>query len=216
MPFSYLGLPMGTARPTVADLMPLVSSVERKLSTAASLLDLGSKLTLVNSVVTSLAIYAMCSIRIPPKILEHLDKLRRYCLWAKNTDDGLKSVSLVAWELVCRPKNKGGLGVLQLKIQNQGLLLKQLHKFYNHWDLPWVDPIWNTYYTTKIPHATDACGSSWWKDITKLMPIYRGITKTTFQDGHNTLLWKDLWKDDILADRFPRAFSFTRNEDISV
>ena len=48
MPFSYLGLPMGTARPTIADLMPLVSSVERKLSTAASLLDLGSKLTLVN------------------------------------------------------------------------------------------------------------------------------------------------------------------------
>ena len=114
---------MGTARTTVADLMPLVSSVERKLSTAASLLDLGSKLTLVNSVITSLAIYAMCSIRLPPKILDHLDKLRRYCLWAKNTNDGLKAVSMAAWDLVCRPKHKGGLGVLDLKIQNQGLLL---------------------------------------------------------------------------------------------
>lgn len=69
MPFTYLGLPMGTTRPTVSDLMPLVVSVERRLSMAASLLDYGSKLTLVNSVVTSLAIYAMCSIRIPPKIL---------------------------------------------------------------------------------------------------------------------------------------------------
>lgn len=87
MPFTYLGLPMGTTRPSVLDLMPLVASVERRLSTAASLLDYGSKLTLVNSVITSLAIYAMCSIKIPPKILEHQDKLRRHCLWVKKNDD---------------------------------------------------------------------------------------------------------------------------------
>lgn len=30
MPFTYLGLPLGTARPSVADLMPLVGSIERK------------------------------------------------------------------------------------------------------------------------------------------------------------------------------------------
>lgn len=55
MPFTYLGLPMGTSRPSVLDLMPLVTSVERRLSTAASLLDYGSKLTLVNSVITWLS-----------------------------------------------------------------------------------------------------------------------------------------------------------------
>ena len=48
------------------------------------------------------------------------------------------------------------------------------------------------------------------------MPIYRGITKTTIQDGSNTLLWKDLWMDEVLASSYPRAFSFTRNEDIPV
>lgn len=32
MPFTYLGLPMGTTRPTVQDLMPLVCQVERRLS----------------------------------------------------------------------------------------------------------------------------------------------------------------------------------------
>ena len=79
---------------------------------------------MVNSVITSLAIYAMCSIKLPPKILEHLDKLRRYCLWAKNTDDGHKVVYLAAWPLVCRPKEKGGLGIIDLQTQNQALLLK--------------------------------------------------------------------------------------------
>ncbi|XP_020174866.1 uncharacterized protein [Aegilops tauschii subsp. strangulata] len=216
MPFTYLGLPMGTARPTVADLMPLVSSVERKLSTAASLLDLGSKLTLVNSVITSLAIYVMCSIRLPPKILDHLDKLRRYCLWAKNTNDGLKAVSMAAWDLVCRPKHKGGLGVLDLKIQNQGLLLKQLHKFYNHRDIPWVDLVWNTYYDGLVPHASGPCGSFWWKDVMNLAPTYRAVTSVEVGDGSSTLFWKDAWHGDILADSHPRLFSFAKHEDISV
>lgn len=159
MPFTYLGLSMGTTRPSVMDLMPLVASVERHLSTAASLLDYGSKLTLVNSVVTSLAIYAMCSIKIPPKILEHLDKLRRHCLWFKRDEEGGKACPMAAWNLVCRPKSKGGLGVVDLRVQNQALLLKQLHKFFNKYDVPWVKLVWSTYYSDRVPHASKPCGS---------------------------------------------------------
>lgn len=96
MPFTYLGLPLGTTKPTVTDLMPLVASVERRISVAANLLDYGSKLTFVNSVVSSLMVYAMCSIKIPPKIVEHLDKIRRHCFWSKQTEDGPKNTSLVA------------------------------------------------------------------------------------------------------------------------
>lgn len=96
MPFAYLGLPMGTAKPSVLDLMPLVHGVERKLSTALSLMSIGAKLTLVNSAITSMLIYAMCMIKLHPRVIEHLDKLRRYCLWAKHTEDGIKSNSLAA------------------------------------------------------------------------------------------------------------------------
>ena len=165
--------------------------MERKLSTAATLLDLGSKLTLVNSVITSLAIYAMCSIRLPPKILEHLDKLRRYCLLAKNTDDGMKAVSLAAWDLICRPKNKGGLGIIDLRVQNQGLLLKQLHKFYNRMDLLWVKLVWTAYYNGLVPHATEPCGSFWWRGIIHLATIYRGVMTVEVGDGSTALFWKD-------------------------
>lgn len=106
MPFTYLGLPLGTTRPSMTDLMPLVSSVQRRVPAATSLLDYGSKLTLVNSVVTSLAIYAMCTVKVHPKIVEHLDKLRRHCLWCKKTEDGVKGNSLAAWDMVCRPKTE--------------------------------------------------------------------------------------------------------------
>jgi hypothetical protein len=52
--------------------------------------------------------------------------------------------------MVCRPKDKGGVGILNLKVQNEALLLKYLHKFYNKVNTPWVKLIWNTYYREKI------------------------------------------------------------------
>lgn len=39
-------------------------------------------------------------------------------------------------------KEEEGLGVLNLRTQNEALLLKNLHKFSNREDIPWVHLIW--------------------------------------------------------------------------
>jgi hypothetical protein len=172
---------------------------------------------LINSLLSSIATFSMCSIQLHPKFLEHIEKIRRHCLWLKKNDEGEeKCQSLASWSMVCRPKQKGGLGILNLKIQNEGLLLKYLHKFYNKVDTPWVHLLWNSYYSNKIPHAMDQVGSFWWKDVCKLMPTYRGIASSTIKDGSMTLFWKDDWLDSIKSETFPRAFSYCTNEDISV
>lgn len=97
-----------------------------------NMISYGGKLSLLKSVITSLTIFAMCTLKFPMKIIELLDKIRRKCLWTKKTEQGDKCNSLAAWDMVCRPKECGGLGVLNLKIQGDALLLKFLHKFYNH------------------------------------------------------------------------------------
>lgn len=91
---------------------------------------------MLNPTVTSLLIHAMCTLKFPLKLLERLNKIRRRCLWRKKTYEGEKSNSLAAWEMVCLPKQSGGLGVLDLTTQNEALLLKFLHKFYNKKDIP--------------------------------------------------------------------------------
>jgi hypothetical protein len=159
MPFTYLGLPMGTTKPNVTDLMPLVCRIERKVTSSTLLMSHAGKLAYVNAIITSIANYTMCTIEINPKILQHVEKIRRRVLWSKKTDDGDKCLSLAAWDMVCKPKDKGGLGVLNLKIQNQALLLKFLDKFYNKKDIQWVHLIWQTYYQNSIPHASNMCGS---------------------------------------------------------
>ena len=123
MPFTYLGLPLGTSRPTIQDFMPLVCSIERNLSPTLSHMSHAGKLTLLNSTVTSLLIYAMCTLHFPPKLIDMLDKIRRRCLWIKKTKQGDKCNPLAAWDMVCKPKSKCGLGVLNLRIQNEALLL---------------------------------------------------------------------------------------------
>ena len=171
MPFTYLDLPLGTGKPSVQDLMPMVCSVERRLSSTLSMMSYGAKLSILNTVITSLIIFALCTLKFPPKILDLLDKIRRKCLWRKKTEQGDKCNSMAAWSMVCQPKRSGGLGIINLRIQSDALLLKYLHKFIHKQDVPWVMLVWNAHYDDTPPHAKLPCGSFWWHDVFSLMDI---------------------------------------------
>jgi hypothetical protein len=58
---------------------------------------------------------------------------------------------LVAWKHACHSKADGGLGIIDLRVHNNALLMKFLHKFYNRADLPWVHLTWNHLYRTSKP-----------------------------------------------------------------
>ena len=113
----------------------------------------------------------------------------RQCLWRGNSDTPRQS--LAAWPLVCRPKDKGGMGIVNLTIQNRALLSKHLSKFYNKADIPWVSLIWNTYYDGVVPYGTVLCGSYWWKDILKLNEAFRLYSEVTINMGDSVLFWFD-------------------------
>jgi hypothetical protein len=133
-PFTYLGLPLGLAKPQVKDYAPLICRIERKLSASTQFLSYAGRLQLVNSVISSLPTYYMCSLKLPLTVIEIIDKHRKNCLW-RGKDFNSKRYNLAAWDLVRKPKNKGGLGVINLSIQNDALFLKQLHKFYSKADI---------------------------------------------------------------------------------
>jgi hypothetical protein len=63
--------------------------------------------------------------------------------------------------MVTKPKIKGELGVIILRLQNEALLLKNLHKFFNKVDLSWVQLLWSQYYSNgKVPGNVRKWGSS--------------------------------------------------------
>lgn len=85
MPFTYLGLPLGTTKPTISDFAPLIDRVERRLPSTTIHLNYGQRLTMVNSVLSSLPTYYMCTLKVPKKVIQHIDRARRHCLWRKNS-----------------------------------------------------------------------------------------------------------------------------------
>jgi hypothetical protein len=82
-------------------------------------------------------------------VLGEFDKYRRQCQWRKN-DLEAKSSRLAAYELFYRPKDQDELDVVNFSSQNNCLLMKHLHRFYNRASLPWIKLIWG--YITIIPY----------------------------------------------------------------
>ena len=65
--------------------------------------------------------------KIPTLIALRIEKLQRDFLWS-NCGEGKKD-HLVQWDLVCRPKEFGGLGFGKISLRNQALLGKWLWRF---------------------------------------------------------------------------------------
>ena len=146
LPFTYLGLPLGTTKPKLIDFLPLVTRCERKLTCTSSFLSKAGRLEVTNAIFTSLPMYYMSTFKLHKTVVKQIDKYRKHCLW-RGADINAKQPPKAAWELVCLPKKEGGLGVLNLRTQNEALLLKHLHKFYNKMDIPMVHLIWERYYS---------------------------------------------------------------------
>ena len=119
--------------------------------------------------------------------------------------------------MICKPKKQGGLGVLNLRIQNKALLMKNLYKFYNHMDIPWVNLIWQAYYSNGYaPHASSQLGSFWWRDCMSYNDSFRDITSCTINNGQSIQLWKDKWSESIREYDMPHLFSFARDQNVNV
>jgi hypothetical protein len=135
----------------VDDFLPLVQRIERRLTSTSNFLSQAGRMEMVNSVLSALPSCYMEKIKLSPTVIGQIDKYRKHCRW-RGADLNAKKPPLVAWKLATRPKSEGGLGIINLQTQNDALLLKNLHKFFNKVDCPWVHLIWNNYYKNgKLP-----------------------------------------------------------------
>lgn len=81
-PFRFLGLPVG-ANPRRCDTWkPVVDAMKKKLSSwNGRNLSMGGRVTLINSVLSSLPLYYFAFFKAPKKILNELIKIQRMFLW---------------------------------------------------------------------------------------------------------------------------------------
>lgn len=138
--FTYLGTPLSFTKPKMEFFMYIIERIQKRLNVCSQFLTYDGRLLMVNAIFSSLHTLIMRCLLLYKGIIEQIDKYRRHFVWSKDLEK--KNPPLVAWDLICRPKDRGGLGILNLSIQNNCLLLKMVHKFINHIDIPWVNLVW--------------------------------------------------------------------------
>jgi hypothetical protein len=74
LPFTYLGLPMGTTRPRVDDLVPMITKVDKRLSGLAHLLGYSSRLVTIKAIISAMPNHAMCAMKVHLSNIDHIEK----------------------------------------------------------------------------------------------------------------------------------------------
>ena len=86
---------------------PIIKKCERVLSKWKQRhLSFGGRVTLIQSVLTSILIYFLSFLRIPKKVEDKLVSLQHKFLWGGSADTN--KIAWIKWETVCLPKEKGG------------------------------------------------------------------------------------------------------------
>jgi hypothetical protein len=92
--------------------------------------------------------------------------------------------------------------------------MKNLNKFYNREDLPWIKLLWSKYYTNGKVLGQSMKGSFWWCGILKLLTTFKGIAQATARTGDTILFWKDMWNGQVLQISYPKLHSYSNAENI--
>ncbi|GKC19136.1 RNA-directed DNA polymerase, eukaryota, reverse transcriptase zinc-binding domain protein [Tanacetum coccineum] len=226
LPFSYLGLPIGSNMARVNSWVPIVNKFNNRLSRwKSSMLSIGGRSTLISSVLGSLGIYFLSIFPMPTQVNNSLEKIRSNFFWG-STEEAVK-IPWIAWKSVISSKSQGGLGIGSLNGFNLALIQKWRWRFAHD-----QHSLWTRVITDIHGHSGDlgSCfysqcrGTGVWARIVKSINSLneKGIIpfstlKRKVNDGTGTKFWRDSWICDTpLAIKYPRLFRLEINQECLV
>jgi Reverse transcriptase (RNA-dependent DNA polymerase) len=212
-PITYLGMPLSDRRLTKEHFKALIMAIQSKLQGwKASLLSSGGRLTLLNSTLSTIPIFFMSTFMLPIWVINEIDKIRRRFLWHGHKEQiQRRYMSPISWDMVTRPKNMGGLGVLDLKIMNQALMAKNIWHFLvrrtlreidnsNEHGRPWLNI-----------HATP-----FWSSLKQMEPLFSISLNYTIRNGEIVRLWHDAWQGPLRRETLSILYTFVYNQHMTV
>ena len=110
LPFRYLGIPIHHRMLRNSEWNTMENRFVAKLRRwQGKMLSYGDRFVLINSVLTSLPMFMLSFFEIPKGVRKRLDFYRSRFFW--QSDEHKKKYRLSRWNIVCRPKDQGGLGI---------------------------------------------------------------------------------------------------------
>jgi hypothetical protein len=176
-PGKYLGLPLHIRKLRRIEVQPLIDKIGARLpGWKGKLLSTAGRETLVKTVLSSQPIYHMTVFPEQKWLIRKIDKIRRSFLWRGETPDKVYGGhSLVNWPTTCRPKIKGGLGILELERFSRALRLRWLWLQWKHKERAW----------NQLDLPCDE----------RDRDLFASSTVVTIGDGKTANFWSSSWLD---------------------
>ncbi|GKV44390.1 hypothetical protein SLEP1_g51580 [Rubroshorea leprosula] len=226
-PFMYLGLPVGGKSWSKKQWEPMVNKFRAKLAVWKSAsLSFGGRITLLNSVLSTLPIFYMSLVLLPSSVVSELVSIQRGFLWG---GAGLnRKIPWVKWDIVCGNKAHGGLGVSDLRRKNWALLGKWWFWFADGVGSLWKRVVRDKYYEghweVDLTAIDNLRVSKLWKDIISIggkSIRLRNMLGNGFRwevgCGSRVGFWREKWVGDkSLRDLCPRLYALAVNKEGSV
>ncbi|RVW59605.1 putative ribonuclease H protein [Vitis vinifera] len=134
-------------------------------------------------------------LQIPVSIASKIEKLQRDFLWSRPREG--KKYHFIRRDVVCRPKELGGLGFKNTSLRNNALLGKWLWKFPRERHGLWYKVI---VVFMRHPNGWDAnIAVRWshrcrWKAIAQVFQNFSLFIRLVVGDGERIYFWEDLWR----------------------
>jgi hypothetical protein len=192
-PFTYLGIPMHHRQLLNSQWSEVEQRFQKKLSCwKAKYLSYGRRLVLFNSILSRLPMFMMSFFEILKGVLKNLDHFRSRFFWQGSSDK--HKYRLAKWDILCRPKDQGSLGILDLQLQNKCLLAKWIVNLLNT-DGIWQKLLTNKYLNSKSLSQVKAKSydSHFWRGLMKIKDEVLQLGSFSVKDGVKTRFWEDTW-----------------------
>ena len=191
----YLGMTLIHSRINRATYQSILDKVDMRLTGwNAAHLSFAGRVTLAQSVIQAMPIYAMQTTLFPSLVRYKIDKSCHRFIW-----DGKSKrhkMSMVGWDKICMPKNHGGLGFTKLDGMNHELLMKLTWEVVSNSNKLWVKVFCSKYGLDprNLPLSLpDKQGSHIWMAIRRTWSATMHAARWSVCNGIRTRFWLDCW-----------------------
>jgi hypothetical protein len=126
-PIQYLGLPLTVKIPPKSAYLPLINNVQKRYEGfGGEYLTRAGRTVLANSFLNAISLHYMQAFLLPKWVINRINRITRRFIWRGNENTYSGVHCLVAWPKLTLPKTHGGLGIIDLSLQNKTLLVKWL------------------------------------------------------------------------------------------
>jgi hypothetical protein len=177
---------------------------------------------LANSVLNAVPLHYMQAFVLPKWVIKQITNTTRRFLWRGNKETYSGGHCLVAWTKITLSKNNGGLGIIDLQLQNKTLLLKWIWLPDCGYQCLWTKTLHslqiscttsavendnrlsffmrdlttlNTYYNASVHHQQDGTPNWRWSATFNVQSVYKMYNNPGIIQTKLSCLW------DLLQDR---------------